>query len=131
MPYVGKAFLVVLLPLLMGTIFYLLFSPGNGVTEIFHVKASLFKANHYLRFLYQSLPDLLWAFAMANYFLLCCQAKSKIAIAIVVTAAFLLCLLFELLQASGIIKGTFDLFDILVYVLGCIFSFSLSDRFLN
>ncbi len=72
--------------------------------------------------LLQSLPSLLWSFALASALFLIWRPPSKRGVWAIIGSALAVSLLFEAWQAADFGIGTFDWNDCLFSVAGCLFS---------
>ena len=77
----------------------------------------LIKQNFILAFIRNYIPDILWTISF--YCISTVFSKNIVKNYIVFTAiyVFSIGLFFELLQLKGIVKGTYDVFDIIIYII--------------
>lgn len=68
-------------------------------------------------------PDFLWAFALGNSILLIWRNSPRINSTIFLLLCFLFSCVFEYLQYSKVLAGTYDSLDILTYLIGFVLSF--------
>lgn len=110
-------------PLGIGALFYRLFRSrrpfilGDGATLELSQPIIL-----------QSVPSLLWAFALTAAMFLIWKPALKVGIVAVTGFVILISLLFEIWQAADSGKGTFDWNDCLFSVAGCLFSVLIFKR---
>ena len=108
------------LSLTLGGIYYLLFTCGtylhSALYYLFPATVDVFPISCNNGVVRYYLADFLWALSLCSFLLAIFIPKKKGKI-IIGTAVALYGLLWELLQHFGIISGTGDLFDILMYLL--------------
>ena len=118
-----KRLITIILLLLSGLIIYWLFRPGifffkmagiynSNVITIPVTQISILVKNY--------LPDFLWVIALYNTAIL--LKEQKVAI-VYINSLIVLPFLSEVLQNFQVIPGTFDWYDLLVYLLAYIFCF--------
>lgn len=107
----------IILPLLLGLLIYLTYRPDTMVTEFFHWLPFPIGRNApqsgLERFLCNYGADILWAYSLTAYTMYWFQGVGKSQ-----KSAVVLCLAtelgVELFQLTGIIKATFDIWDIVL-----------------
>lgn len=101
-----KRILLSLITLILGIVIYYLY-----YKKIIDVSTEL------LRFVRNFIPDFLWMFSF--FFLSVNYSKRITKKYIILTSTYALALgtLFELLQMANVVKGTFDILDIIVYII--------------
>lgn len=118
-------FLTVIMPLALGGIFYFVFcqrivfvdfidellGKGHNIIELPRTGLFVFARNYGL--------DGIWAFSLTS-FLLIVMGNNKYSLIISVLIAIILGMCLELIQYNGLVKGTFDFFDILAETIGTI-----------
>lgn len=72
--------------------------------------------------LLDSAPSLLWSFALTSALLLIWKPTTQLARLAIVGTTIAVSLLFEAWQAANIGTGTFDWYDCLFSIIGCLFS---------
>lgn len=104
-----KRIILSLITLMLGIVIYYLF-----YKKIIDVSTEL------LRFVRNFIPDFLWMFSF--FFLSVNYSKRITKKYIILTSIYALALgtLFELLQMVNVVKGTFDILDIIVYIISII-----------
>ena len=120
-----KGLIMVLFPLLLGSIIYYLFCPGVafvkkidaivGVGIHFRITYS----NWIISLIRNYLLDFLWAYSLTwALFLLCDNKKYLIVFTVIFPCA--LGLLFELMQKTKMVHGTADVFDVVAEIIGIV-----------
>lgn len=101
-----KRIILSLITLILGIVIYYLY-----YKKIIDVSTEL------LRFVRNFIPDFLWMFSF--FFLSVNYSKRITKKYIILTSTYALALgtLFELLQMANVVKGTFDILDIIVYII--------------
>ena len=111
--------LTVLVPLLVGFLIYILFSPEAYITQLFSVITGIespFKAAKMsdlpmlVRYARYYLCDALWMFSLTNVLLMIHDGKRTLACIL----AILLAVATEFLQLTPLVAGTFDFWDLVV-----------------
>lgn len=78
------------------------------------------KRNFWTDFIRYYLPDFLWAFAFGAALTAVSYSHNRIVIILFSAVSFLIGVLFEFVQYFGIVNGTFDYFDILMYAVAAL-----------
>lgn len=78
------------------------------------------KSNILTNFIRYYLPDFLWAFAFGAALTAVSYSHNRIVIILFSAVSFLIGVLFEFVQYFGIVNGTFDYFDILMYAVAAL-----------
>ncbi|MBP3696375.1 MAG: hypothetical protein J6J45_02435 [Clostridia bacterium] len=78
------------------------------------------KSNILTDFIRYYLPDFLWAFAFGAALTAVSYSHNRIVIILFSAVSFLIGVLFEFVQYFGIVNGTFDYFDILMYAVAAL-----------
>ena len=101
-----KRIILSLITLILGIVIYYLY-----YKKIIDVSTEL------LRFVRNFIPDFLWMFSF--FFLSVNYSKRITKKYIILTSTYALAMgtLFELLQMENVVKGTFDILDIIVYII--------------
>lgn len=115
-----KRMIFVISTLLVGILIYYLYNTQ------FLVKADIISS-----FIRNYVPDFLWL--LSFYSLSAHFAKDLTKHYIIVTAMYVIILgvLFEILQLTGVVNGTFDIFDIITYIVSTIFACLIEKYFLG
>lgn len=108
----------VFLPLLIGAVFYRYYRPKH--TAIFGESNVLESPLPVM--VTQSLPSLLWSFALTAAFCLIWRPVTKLAAFYITGLTAVVSILFEVWQAADIGIGTFDKSDCIFSILGCLVS---------
>jgi glycopeptide antibiotics resistance protein len=114
----GTAVCLVVIPLYGGIISYNLTSSKSVFADLFLFNYTLDR-NTAAYEVVTMLPDFLWSFGLTSYVSLIYGLRTHR----LVDAFLISCIVsttFEILQYKGYFKGTYDTFDILLYVLGAI-----------
>lgn len=114
----------IIIPLLIGGIFYYIFCPDVWFVKIvdyytnlnLHIQYDIYK-NIFVAFLRNYLLDYLWAYAFANALYLICDTDGLIVSCIL---SILIGAFWEMSQFIGIVNGTFDVLDIIFEILGAL-----------
>ena len=114
---------VVVLPMILGAAFY----------QYFRSKRPIFLGEEPVLGLYQgwfweSTPSFLWSFALASAMLLIWKPRRNSEIYVVTGFVVVVSFLFEFWQAANAGRGTFDLEDCVVSVVGCLFALLLFKK---
>lgn len=121
-----KSVAIILIPLFLGTILYYLFCPNTFfviyidklIGRGFHFNIDL--NNYVIKILRSYLFDFLWAYAlMETIILLIRPQKVELFIYFIVVALFEI--LMECIQMSDKVRGTFDVYDILLEIIVNVF----------
>jgi hypothetical protein len=115
-----RPLLLVIGPLICGLLVYCLVRPIRF--ELFFPRGSIhaIDAPEWIR---SWVPDFLWAFSLGNSILLVWEKSPKKHSRAFLGICFLFACIFECLQYSSILSGTYDPFDILAYLIGFVLSF--------
>jgi hypothetical protein len=104
----------VLVPLIVGITIYYLWR-GIGV---FGLKP--FFANSIPHWIIYNLPDGLWFFSLLSCLFLIWDSSTIYYLITWICIFFFLTIFSEILQLLSLIQGTFDIFDIIAYLISCI-----------
>ena len=93
------------------------------------MKHILIKNNLLLTFIRNYLPDILWTISF--YFISSIFTKELTKHYIIFTAIYVIIIgfLFELLQFTGVVRGTFDISDIIVYTISVIVAGLIENKY--
>ena len=112
-----KKIIYSLCTLIIGICIYLLSSYGL-----------LTKSDYISSFIRNYVPDILWAISFYTLSTVFSKALSKYYIILTALYVILVGIFFEYLQFTGVAMGTFDVFDILVYIISTIIA-SLTEKY--
>jgi len=131
MRFTSQPFLYgVLTPLFLGGLIYILFRTENLVyNNWIQVDFSYFYVLNNIKYggqLYDflpvwfvySLPDGLWIFSLNSFIILLWNREVTLSLFVWLLAIILLAMCHELLQKFNIIRGTFDIYDMIFYLIG-------------
>jgi len=131
----AEYFFQVILPLLLGSVIYLLFREKILATKLFYwISEPVFSIRSSNQtgakdFLFKtfvgSLPNALWVFSFTRLYLLIWRKKKKLGL-VWFFLAFFVSILLEIGQYFGFIIGTFDLIDLVLVVIAGLLSLLLS-----
>ncbi len=120
----------VLIPLFLGVLIYILFRTENLVyNNWIQFNLSYFSALNNIRYWSQlydflpiwfiySLPDGLWIFSLNSFIILLWNREITLSLFVWLLTIILLAMCHELLQKFNIIRGTFDIYDMIFYLIG-------------
>ncbi len=118
----------VFLPLVIGLCFYIFIRPTNII--LFHIpllqevvasiKPNTINTLLLPNFLLYTLPDALWLYAFMCVMIWLWQKQNTYTAILWILAAPLLAISLEVLQYTGHLSGTFDVLDIVSYLLTCL-----------
>ncbi len=127
--------LSIVVPLCGGLLIYLLLSPSAIVSKLFYNTFSLnppvisISDSIFWMFIRFHLCDLLWAYSFsASCFLVFDRSSHQFLLAIPISVLF--CIIIEFCQKTPLFPGTFDVYDIVLELLGVVL-FSLSLVFFH
>lgn len=83
-------------------------------------KGLLIKNDFISSFIKNYVPDILWTLSFYSLSTIFSKAITKNYIIFTALYVIIIGIFFEFLQFTGIVKGTFDVFDILVYIISTI-----------
>jgi hypothetical protein len=83
-------------------------------------KGILIKNDLLSSFIRNYIPDILWVLSFYSFSTLFSKSITKKYIVFTAFYVVIIGIIFEFLQFTGIVKGTFDVFDILVYIISTI-----------
>ena len=104
-----KKIIYSLITLLLGILIYFLSHKGI-----------LIKNTSFLSFIRNYIPDILWTLSFYSVSTIFSKALTKNYIVFTALYVSIIGIIFEFLQFTGIVKGTFDVFDIFVYIISTI-----------
>lgn len=139
---IGKISFIVILnflvPIALGSIIYYLFSPDvlfvQKIDEVFGGGLHLYRiaeGNTAFRIFRNYFPDMLWAYALI-FALFFVSGNKTAEISKIFLIAFSFSAVMELLQMAPLVKGTFDMFDIVAEFIAEIFAvFIIKTNFMR
>ena len=118
-------------PLLIGLLNYIVLAPetivAEAFTQIFKIEFSFQTTNKFLILCRNYLSDICWSVSLINALTLIIGTK-RIQIVVSLITATSFCIFIESAQFFGIIKGTFDYWDILLETLSIIITLYLTTK---
>ena len=130
MAYVLRVIVPIALPLLIGLMIYAIFRPNSFIAgECYLFIPKIFNSTQILKYEYVSyyIPDFMWAFSICSSLIIIWRRSVKQVNLLI--AAFSISCTFEFLQYFGFIKGYFDYYDLIMYLMGCVFCVLLFNKF--
>jgi hypothetical protein len=115
-----KIILLGFLPLLLGLLLYVLFSPFNPLQRFFGLPEGIIYNQRIPRCVYQQIPDLLWAFSLTNLLLVLAAPRQFRDLLFILGLSVVITFSFEILQLLKVYPGTFDYVDLSMYLAGTI-----------
>jgi len=88
----------------------------------------LIKNNLISSFIRNYVPDILWTISFYSLSVIFSKGITKNYIILTAIYVIVISVIFELLQFTGIVRGTFDVFDIMIYIISTIFA-SLIEKY--
>lgn len=79
----------------------------------------LIKQNIIFSFIRNYVPDILWTLSFYSIISVFSKEITKNYILFTTLYINIIAIFFELLQFTGIVRGTFDIFDIIIYAISC------------
>lgn len=132
MPLRQKNILLCCGALVLGALVYILFRPNTHIAHFFDDMSVVTQIRREVIQLSRShfhyfVPDLLWSFALSCGIQAICEfEKSKLYICALVALS---CgIVWEILQWHGIVSGTGDFWDILMYLVGSVLSILINVK---
>ena len=120
-------------PLIMGAVIYYLISPEVIFIKMFSTHGRIptplkLNQSHVIyRFIRNYFLDMLWAYALMNT-LIFLIGKSSSAIKISDSMAIIFTVILEGLQLTSFVSGTFDVWDIVVEIIGELFAVWMNNK---
>lgn len=118
-------------PLLIGLLNYIILAPetivAEAFTQIFKTEFSFQTSNKFSVLCRNYLSDICWSVSLINALTLIIGTK-RIQIVVSLIIATFFCIFIELAQLLGIIKGTFDYWDIILETLSIIITLHLTTK---
>lgn len=117
-----------LLPLTIGGIIYLLFRKDSRQFEIVLDNLGIISENkffvtdHLPDWIPYNLPDGLWLYSFITYLALVWKRAGRLNLIFIFFVPTLFAISIEFFQYAGLVKGTFDILDVITYLLVFIFS---------
>ena len=122
---------MVLCPLFLGAAFYYIFCPDvffvtwiDTFTGIYAHITDIPVGNPVLGFIRSYLLDFVWAFAFAAMIYLLTYKEKKLRWLVLIIPV-ITGVIMEVLQLHGLISGTYDVFDIIIEIIGAILAFTI------
>jgi hypothetical protein len=116
----------IILPMIIGCIIYALFRDVNLIDpekKIFPIIKS-----QYNSFITNCLSDGLWLYSLNATFLVIWKNNSREMVSKWIVASLVLSVLLEYLQYYNIINGTFDVYDIYIYIASVLLFFIINKK---
>jgi|TARA_R110002033_G_C3894949_1_gene239256 hypothetical protein len=135
--YLKRFIITVLIPIIFGSLIYIVFRKNNIIfIEWLHNKIlyqtdlsiSLVKYIELHEIIIYSLPDGLWTFSLINLVLIIWNYKINRYSFLWIIVAILLSIVFELVQLTSYVKGTFDYIDLLFIIIAIFLSFIINKK---
>ncbi|MBR2240264.1 MAG: hypothetical protein IJ890_02615 [Clostridia bacterium] len=104
--------------LLLGVLIYYLYQ-----------KQILIKNNLFFSFIRNYLPDILWAISFYSISAIFLKEITKNYIIYTAIYIIIISIIFELLQFTGVVRGTFDIFDIIIYAISAIIASLIENKY--
>ena len=120
-------------PLIMGAVIYYLISPEVIFIKMFSTHGGiptplkLIQSHVIYRFIRNYFLDMLWAYALMNT-LIFLIGKSSSTMKISVSIAVIFTVILEGVQLTSFVSGTFDVWDIMVEIIGELFAVWMNKK---
>lgn len=135
--YLKRFIITVLIPIIFGSLIYIVFRKNNIIfiewlqNKILYqtdLSISLVKYIELHEIIIYSLPDGLWTFSLINLVLIIWNYKINRYSFLWIIVAILLSIVFELVQLTSYVKGTFDYIDLLFIIIAIFLSFIINKK---
>lgn len=135
--YLKRFIITVLIPIIFGSLIYIVFRKNNIIfiewlqNKILYqtdLSISLVKYIELHEIIIYSLPDGLWTFSLINLVLIIWNYKINRYSFLWIIIAILLSIVFELVQLTSYVKGTFDYIDLLFIIIAIFLSFIINKK---
>lgn len=125
--------LIAIFSLFIGLIIYLVFRQDTYLHRYFSAEFYSYvylnvERNWITDFIRYYLPDFLWAFAFGAALTAVSYSHNRLVLILFSAVSFLIGVLFEFMQFFGIINGTFDYFDILMYAVAALLGVAINIK---